>query len=512
MTALHLKLRSLALVGLLALGGQALASDTRSLTDLIRAGEHDRALALVKSGADVKAALPDGSTPLLWAVYSDDADLVKALLAKGARAEVRTRYGLTPLAEAATVGDAGITRQLLKAGAKPDTANDDGQTPLMLAARTGVVGVAQELVEHGAKVNARERWRGQTPLMWAAAEGHAEMTAYLLSRHAQPDIRALVNDWGAQVTSEPRAQYRPSAGLTALLYAARSGCRGCVEALLKAGADINRPTPDGVTPLMTAIDNFHFDLARFLLDRGADGAVSDWWGRTALYVAIDMNSFAPRGAGNADKTTALDVARALLAAGVNPNSQLNMHRPGRGANSGRFTDDLLTVGATPLLRAAISCDNEAITLLLANGALVVLPNAMGDTPLLAASGLGLSSRDLRGNLSGDVQAKSIATVGLLIKAGADVNARVSDTTGRTARIARPSSMTSREGQTALYGAINWGWAKVVAYLLEQGARTDIADRAGKTPLDAVAGNAGGRDHKNAEDVAALIRGKSAPGT
>ena len=48
--------------------------------------------------------------------------------------------------------------------------------------------------------------------------------------------------------------------------------------------------------------------------------------------------------------------------------------------------------------------------------------------------------------------------------------------------------------------------------MEQGARTDIADRAGKTPLDAVAGNAGGRDHKNAEDVAALIRGKSAPGT
>ena len=150
--------------------------------------------------------------------------------------------------------------------------------------------------------------------------------------------------------------------------------------------------------------------------------------------------------------TALDLARALLDKGVNPNPQLNMHRPGRGGNSARFTDDLLTVGATPLLRAAIGFDKEAIQLLLSKGAKVDLPNGMGVTPLMAASGLGVSIRDPRGNYGGDVQARVLPTVELLLKAGADVNARVVDTTGHTARIGfRPCRL--RCGNTDN----SWSW-------------------------------------------------------
>ena len=66
----------------------------------------------------------------------------------------------------------------------------------------------------------------------------------------------------------------------------------------------------------------------------------------------------------------------LLALGVDPNSQLNMHRPFRG----RFADDLLTTGCSPLLRAALSVDREMVDLLLKNGALPDLPNVMGVTP------------------------------------------------------------------------------------------------------------------------------------
>ena len=130
---------------------------------------------------------------------------------------------------------------------------------------------------------------------------------------------------------------------------------------------------------------------------------------------------------------------------------------------------------------------------------------MGVTPLMAAAGMGISIRDPRGNLSGDVQGKAIAAVEVLLKGGADINARVTDTSGHTARIARPSTLTNRQGQTALFGAINWGWPKVVQYLLAHGARVDITDAAGKTPLDAIAGGAGGRDHKNVDEVASLIR-------
>ena len=39
---------------------------------------------------------------------------------------------------------------------------------------------------------------------------------------------------------------------------------------MKAGADINKPNPDGVTPLINALDNKHFDIAMFLLDKGAE--------------------------------------------------------------------------------------------------------------------------------------------------------------------------------------------------------------------------------------------------
>ena len=209
----------------------------------------------------------------------------------------------------------------------------------------------------------------------------------------------------------------------------------CVQALHKAGADIERPTPDGVTPLMAALDNLRFDVANYLLDQGANPHVADWWGRTALYVAVDMRSFSNRfliGAGNTpaegaappNQAAALQIAQRLLEMGANPNIQLNMHRPGRGGNSGRFTDDLLTTGTTPLLRAAVSFDAEAAELLLKHGALVDLPNAMGVTPLMPAAGLGVSPRDTRGSYGSDAQERSIAMLKVLIKAGANVNARV----------------------------------------------------------------------------------------
>jgi ankyrin repeat protein len=168
-------------------------------------------------------------------------------------------------------------------------------------------------------------------------------------------------------------------------------------------------------------------------------------------------------------------------------------------------DDLLTTGATPLLRAAIAHDRGAVALLLERGALVDLPNVMGVTPLMGAAGMGVSVRDRRLNFEGDVQSRAIATLELLLAAGADVNARVTDVHGRTARIARVSTMTEREGQTALYGAVRWGWTRVVRYLIDHGAEVDVVDALGKSPLDAALGRIGGRDNTVSEEVAAILR-------
>ena len=114
------------------------------------------------------------------------------------------------------------------------------------------------------------------------------MVAFLISKGAAVNGRATANDWPNQMTSEPRVQYRPAGGLTPLLYASRAGCQACVEALLKGDAEIDLPNPDGMTPLMMAIDNSQYAVARYLLDQGANPHTWDWWGRTPLYVVVNM--------------------------------------------------------------------------------------------------------------------------------------------------------------------------------------------------------------------------------
>jgi len=506
-------LRSAALVLCFALLCAQRAHAASELATLIQSGDRVGALKAITAGADVNAAQGDGTTPLIWAVYKVDPELVGLLLKHGAKANVANKYGSSPLAEAVKIANAGIVKQLLDAGADVEAPNADGQTALMLAARTGALEVAKELVAHGANVNTKEAWRGQTALMWAADGNFPEIAQLLISKGADVNVRALANDWDAQITSEPRAQYRPTGGFTALLYAARSGCSRCVRSILEAGADIDRPNPDGITPLAIAIDNFRYDTARLLLDSGANPHAWDWWGRTPLYVAADMSSYNSRFGARPgpSETTALDVIKRLLDAGVNPNPQLNMHRPGRGGNSGRFVDDLLTTGATPLLRAAIGHDVDAVRALLEHGALVDLPNVMGVTPLMAAAGVGVSGRDRRVGLDGDIQARVIATLEVLLAAGADVNARVTDIDSRTARIARISTMTDRNGQTALFGAVKFGWTRVVEYLLAHGAKADVVDALGKTPLNAALGQTGGRDNTVSEEIAAMLRAATKSG-
>ena len=511
-----LPLAVLFVASLAFVAGPALAASP--LADAVENGRLDAAYGLIhEDGIDVNAAQGDGTTALHWAAYRLDAGLVGELLSHGAKADTQNSYGASPLGEAVKAANAEIVEMLLAAGANVEAPNADGETALMLAARTGSVEVARKLIAAGADVNAREAWREQTALMWAAEGAFSGVVDLLIEHGADVRARAAANDWGSQITSEPRAQYRPTGGLTPLLYAARSGCTECVRSIIAAGEHVDRPTPDGVTPLMLALDNYEFDTANALLDLGANPHLSDWWGRTALYLAVDMNSYVPReGAAHARsrETSGMDLVRQLLAAGVEVNPQLNFHRPGRGGNSARFVDDLLTTGATPLLRAAIMHDDEAMRALLAAGARVDLPNVMGVTPLMAAAGLGVREPGFGANRAPDftsasIESETIASLEILLAAGADVNAAVTDIQSRTARIARQSSMTDRQGQTALHSAASRGWADVVAYLLEHGANPALKDMLGRTALDLATTPVLGRPVPNAERNAEQLRGARA---
>ena len=277
-----------------------------SLASLIQSGDRKAALEKIRAGADVNEAQPDGTRPIHWAVYRADHELLQALIAKKAQVNVANEFGSTPIAEAARLADATMVKMLLDAGARPEGANQDGESALMAAIKTGELPVVELLVKAGANVDVVEKFHNQTPLMYAAdaPKNAAEMVKLLLSKGANVKPRALYSDWPSQITSEPRGQYRPVGGLTALLYAARDGCYDCLVELIAAGADVNVPTPEGVTPLMMALDNDHNDVARLLMDRGADPNVWDWWGRTALYIAIDRKERAGgggRGGGRAGR-------------------------------------------------------------------------------------------------------------------------------------------------------------------------------------------------------------------
>ncbi|MGH8229873.1 MAG: ankyrin repeat domain-containing protein [Steroidobacteraceae bacterium] len=511
------------------------------LADLVQAGEDAAAPKLVESGGDVNVRQGDGSTALDWATYRLDVPLVEALLKHGADPDLMNRFGSDPLDEAVKAANIDLVKMLLRAHAEVNEANTYGQTALMLASRTGVLPIVRLLVRRGANVNAREHVHGQTALMWAAAQGYPDVVRYLVRHGASVNTRETFNDWldkATQFTSEPRAQYRPEGGLTPLLYAIRSGCLECVKSIVRSGANVDQPTPDGVTPLIASLDNRHFEIAKYLLEHGANPNTWDWYGRTPLYVAVDMHTYhefgrgGPSGAppsaqkppgtagsraGKSAGTTAVDIARMLLQAGVDPNAQLTLHPHGHGANSGRFEGALLRDGATPLLRAALSHDDAMIELLLEHGAAVDLPNVQGVTPLMAAAGMGIlgpagsSVPDHRGDYARGAAARALSTIAILLKAGADVNARVKDTTSYLGRVNRNASVAHRQGETALYGAIYWGWTPVVQYLLQHGARVDIKDDLGRTPLMAARHGIGIRGFKPVKGIIALIT-KAAAGS
>ncbi len=485
---------------LLAIGPAAAAEP--SLLSAAERGDRAAALRLLSTGADPDEAGPDGTTALMWAAANDDAELARALVAAGADATRWNTFGTSALTEAAIVGSAPVIRVLLEAGADVDGRNPEGETPLMAVARSGSVEAARLLLNAGADVNATERWGGQSALMWAAAQSQPDMVAFLISRGADVDARGVVRQWERKVITEPRPKDLNKGGFTPLLYAAREGCLECARYLISAGADPDLSDPERVSPLDMALLNLHFDVAASLISGGADVDRWDLFGRSPLYLAADVSTLPTKGNGamavipSEDALTALDVARLLLEAGANPNLQLKRRPPYRDVPQDRGGDTILAQGATPLLRAARAGDAPFVALLLEHGALVDLPSKEGVTPLMAAAGVEFGNRVTRGR--NRTEDEVLATMRLLIAAGADVNAHMVIEARRAGPDSASARLRRRAGsqvpgpdavphQTALHGAAERGHTAFVRLLAEHGADLNATDAYGRTALDMARG-------------------------
>jgi ankyrin repeat protein len=327
------------------------------------------------------ALAKDGGSPLHDAVWNDNAERVLALIRDGADVRAANRYGFTPLSLACTNGNETVVKALLEAGADPNTRLPGGETVLMTAARTGNADVVKALLVAGANVHAKEEQRGQGALMWAAAEGHAKVVELLIEYGA--DLRA-----------------RLASGFTPLLFAARDGKVEVVRTLLKAGADVNdtiQPAAGmvraggapraGTSALHLAVGNAHYELATLLLESGANpNAAENGW--TALHAITGVrkpglgdNSPAPFGSGS---ITSIQMVRKLKEHGAGLNARMT-----KQISVGLTR--LNVVGATPFFLACRSADAELMRELARLGADPLIPNADNSTPLMAAAGLGTRS-------------------------------------------------------------------------------------------------------------------------
>ena len=466
---------------LLAGAPPAAAAVDVPLVDAVKAGDTARIRALIDDGADVSQAEPDGTTPLHWAAYGADVEATRLLLGAGAVANTGNRYGVRPLSLACISGSPGVVAALLDAGANPNSTLTEGETALMTAARSGNVDVVELLLDAGADPNAQERWKGQTALMWAAAEGHA------------PIVPALVR-YGADVGA------RSKQGFTALLFAAREGRTGVVQTLLEAGADLDeqisinstltaggverrRASDAGLNAFLLAAGSAHFELAAYLLDRGADpnAAPRGWtalhqlsWVRKAGIAG--SNNPAPVGSGD---MTSLDFARKLIAQGADANARVTT-RPPAGITALNF------IGGTPFLLAARTGDAEYMQLLAGLGADVSLTNEDDSTALMVAAGLGTSSP---GEDPG-TEAEVLEAVRLALDLGLDIDA------------------ADENGETAMHGAAYKHLPKVVTLLAEAGADVEVWNRAnqrGATPLGIAVGMHRGMNLLSSAETADAVR-------
>jgi len=407
MTALHWAARrgDLAVAGMLIYAGANVDAGTRigEYTPLhlaSDAGNGTLVRALLAAGARVSAATTtSGVTPLHLAAGAGSTDAIGALLDKGAEIDAREgEWGQTPLIFAASANRTAAVKLLLARGANADAVSDQidivewqAQTRAASALQRQILastvppgGEPTPSQQQAAIQAARELFRtGKAPDPAAAAGGGR-------GGAAQPAVggRGGRGGRGGAAGADPAGQagslneegpppaIAAKGGFTSLHHAVRQGYIETAAALLDGGADANRRTGDGNTPLLVALINGQFDAAMLLIERGADPNLpAGGSGVTPLWAAVNVQwqprtRFPQPQEMELQRATYLDVMKALVDAGADPNARVAMHPwymtyTGCGNGNCGLTN---VSGSTAFWRAAYGTDVTAMRLLVAHGA------------------------------------------------------------------------------------------------------------------------------------------------
>ena len=428
-----------ALRALLKQGADVSAAKGDGMTALHFAAERgDAAMTemLVYAGANVSAVTRIGHyTPLHIASRAGNVAVVQALLKAGANVSARTTTsGVTPLHLAASSGNAEVVALLLDHGANADAGESEwGQTPLMFAAAENRVDAIRVLLERGADATIKTKTidiAHQSALDRAANDRQKKVLEASVAKGQQPtprQVQAAIEASRELFSSGkiPPPEEKPAAGrggrgggddanaansfnpeeinppvsnkggMTALLHAARQGHLEAVRALLDGGAPIDQVgSGDATSPLLMSVINGEFDLAMFLIERGANpNLAAGGNGATPLWAAVNTQ-WQPRTRYpqpqemEQQKATYLDVMKALLAKGADPDARLKTHPwylvySGCGNRNCGLAD---TAGSTAFWRAAYATDLEAMKLLIAHGADPNIPTVAPNVPVRRGGG------------------------------------------------------------------------------------------------------------------------------
>lgn len=197
---------------------------------------------------------PDRDAALIDAAGRGDAPAVERLLAEGASVRARDGRGRTALMAATYGNHVPVARRLVAAGADVNAQDDMRNSPFLYAGAEGYLDILRLTLAAGADLESVNRYGG-TALIPACHHGHVETVRELLKTSIDLNhVNRL--------------------GWTALLEAVILGDAGerhtdIVRLLVAAGADVNLPDRDGVSPLRHARQRGFGGIARILEGAGA---------------------------------------------------------------------------------------------------------------------------------------------------------------------------------------------------------------------------------------------------